>query len=345
MNDMQRFRWIVVTLSSLFLLPSFAQPVKRGSIRGMITDAETGEALPYTDVFLSNTTLGDAADDDGGYVILNIPPGSYQLVVSRIGYRVEVQDITVSAGTTLRDVRLSVKSIEGEEISVVAVSDKQWQRDLKEFQSYFIGETANAKKCSIINPEILSFQRDAATNDLVARSDSFLVIDNRALGYRIEIILDSFRWGRAGGFYLIYPRYYACPAENARQARRWEGNRRETFFSSMRNFFASLATGAYAEDYIISRRRQTYDFIKTAVLDSLTISCIDSTPGLRRLQFDGVLQVERRAGGSSNLYLNYGFVDFDSRGNIYPADAVKISGHWGQYRVADSLPFDYWPEE
>ena len=78
-------------------------------------------------------------------------------------------------------------------------------------------------------------------------------------------------------------------------------------------------------------------------MDSLAISIVDSTRGLRRWQFDGLLQVKRRQDGSSNLSLNYGYVDFDPRGNIYPADAVKIYGYWGQYRVADSLPFDYWP--
>lgn len=342
---------LVLTIFICFsLIPAAlasAQPLDRGSIRGMITDSATGEPLPYTNVFLSNTTLGDAADQDGEFIIAQIPPGFYQLVVSRIGYHMAVQDIAVQSGkTTVSDVSLTVKAIEGEEIIVVARDNKQWKRDLQEFTSYFIGETANAQKCTIVNPEVLAFQRQA-TQHLVATSDSIIVVENMALGYRIDIILDSFRWGNGGGFYLIYPRYVSLEPRNERQAKRWTRNRQQTFHFSLRHFFASLAAENHQESYIVSRLGKPLpgSFETSAVMDSMSVSLVDSTRGLRRLRFDGLLQVVRRAGGSSNLYLNYGYVDFDPWGNIYPADAVKIYGYWGQYRVADSLPFDYWPED
>ena len=343
-------RYLIFILFIFFLQIelSAAQAAIRGIVKGQIRDAESGEPLPYTNVFLSNTTLGDAADDNGDYEIVRIPPGSYQLVVSRIGYEIVVQDIAILPGKTKTlDIDLQVKSIEGEEISIVGKKNKrQWKRDLKEFTRYFIGETPNASRCKIINPQILSFEREAVTRNLLASTARVLVVENRSLGYRIEIVLVSFRWGRDGGQYVIYPKYTVLEPRNEREHKRWQKNRRTAFRVSMRDFFAALATKDQNRDYIVYQVEKSVggNSDRGIRLDSLNITLKDSSRGLQCLENDGLLQVERRSGGISNIDLKYDFIDFDVLGNIYPADGVLISGYWGRYRVADSLPFDYWPE-
>ena len=58
-----------------------------GTLSGFITDAQTGEALPGATVQLKGTTRGAAADRNGFYQIENIPPKSYTVVASFVGYQ------------------------------------------------------------------------------------------------------------------------------------------------------------------------------------------------------------------------------------------------------------------
>lgn len=114
----------------------------------------------------------------------------------------------------------------------------------------------------------------------------------------------------------------------------------------MRYFFARLAVDDYAAEFDLLKMTASAALNNHGglPLDSLSISSTDSARGLKRLDFRGVMQVRRKTGGNSTLALNYDYIDFDAFGNLYPADGVKISGYWGQFRVADMLPFDYWPE-
>ncbi len=52
----------------------FAQ---QGKVRGLVTDGETGDALPGANVVIEGTSLGASSDLDGSYIILGVPPGVY----------------------------------------------------------------------------------------------------------------------------------------------------------------------------------------------------------------------------------------------------------------------------
>jgi outer membrane receptor protein involved in Fe transport len=84
-----------------------------GKIAGKITDAETGQPLPGVSVIIEGTTMGAATSVDGSYAILNVPPGTYNLKLSMIGYekvtveglRVEI-DLTTNENAQLRSTAL-----------------------------------------------------------------------------------------------------------------------------------------------------------------------------------------------------------------------------------------------
>ncbi|MEM1336332.1 MAG: TonB-dependent receptor [Bacteroidota bacterium] len=57
---------------------------------GTVTD-ETGQAVFGASVYLEGTQLGTQTDFDGKYTLTNIPPGSYNLVVSYVGYETQTQ--------------------------------------------------------------------------------------------------------------------------------------------------------------------------------------------------------------------------------------------------------------
>ncbi|MFI5236408.1 MAG: carboxypeptidase-like regulatory domain-containing protein [Ignavibacteriales bacterium] len=103
-----------------------------GRLAGRITDATTGEPLPFVNVIIMETTLGAASDIDGYYSIINIPPGNYTIKVSAIGYNsVTFQAIKVSIDlTTTLDVQLTSSTVELTEEVVVVATKPLVQMDL-----------------------------------------------------------------------------------------------------------------------------------------------------------------------------------------------------------------------
>lgn len=93
-----------------------------GKISGKVSDAETKDPLIGANVIIEGTNFGTAADLDGDYFMINIPPGSYTISVSMMGYQtVQKTDVTVSADHTATvDFSLEATTIEGEVVTVVA---------------------------------------------------------------------------------------------------------------------------------------------------------------------------------------------------------------------------------
>lgn len=102
-----------------------------GKIAGYITDAETGALLTGVNVVLVGTSAGAATDLNGYYVILNIPPGKYNLKISMIGYReVQLNDVPVHTDfTTSEDFQLQQTVLEGQGEVIVMGRRPDIQRD------------------------------------------------------------------------------------------------------------------------------------------------------------------------------------------------------------------------
>lgn len=93
-----------------------------GKIAGKVTEAVTGEELIGINILIEGTTLGAATNIDGTYVINNIEPGVYSLLVSGIGYQKKrITNVRVSSDFTTRiDVQLLTEAINLETIVVQA---------------------------------------------------------------------------------------------------------------------------------------------------------------------------------------------------------------------------------
>ena len=98
------------------------------SIKGVILDATTGEALPGANVMIMGTSLGAASNLDGKYIIKSVPPGSYTLRVKYIGYKDFEQEINLARGKTLvQNVEMHASTLTGEEVVVTAQAEGQME--------------------------------------------------------------------------------------------------------------------------------------------------------------------------------------------------------------------------
>src|SRR5690242_10195856 len=66
-----------------------------GAITGRITDSATAQGIVAATVAVEGTALSARSAGDGSYRIANVPPGSYTVKVTRIGYRAASKPVTV----------------------------------------------------------------------------------------------------------------------------------------------------------------------------------------------------------------------------------------------------------
>ncbi|MDR4987629.1 MAG: SusC/RagA family TonB-linked outer membrane protein [Bacteroidales bacterium] len=73
---------------------------QRGTVTGVVSDAQTGETLPGANVVIQGTTIGTVTDIDGQYS-LDVSAGEVTLVASFLGYNPSVRTINIGAGELL----------------------------------------------------------------------------------------------------------------------------------------------------------------------------------------------------------------------------------------------------
>ncbi|MFO8028441.1 MAG: carboxypeptidase-like regulatory domain-containing protein, partial [Cyclonatronaceae bacterium] len=105
-------------------------PSSRASINGFLRDAETGETLLGANILLEGTGRGATTNHSGYYVINSIPPGSYTLRFSYLGYKDERRELVLREGENLRlDIELDPAGFTMEELVITS------RRELEERQN------------------------------------------------------------------------------------------------------------------------------------------------------------------------------------------------------------------
>ena len=115
---MKSQRILLVTL--LLLMPALV--LASGKIRGKIVDKDSRDALVGANVSIIGTALGAAADVNGDYMILNVPPGVYTLKATFVGYAATtVSNVRVNNDlTTTMDFALSTEAVALQAVEIVA---------------------------------------------------------------------------------------------------------------------------------------------------------------------------------------------------------------------------------
>ncbi|MDZ7691660.1 MAG: carboxypeptidase-like regulatory domain-containing protein [Balneolaceae bacterium] len=78
---------VMMIFVGLFLAPMVSPAQNSGTLSGFVTDAQTGEPLPGATVQIEGTKRGTAADTNGYFAIENVPPKSYTVTASFVGYQ------------------------------------------------------------------------------------------------------------------------------------------------------------------------------------------------------------------------------------------------------------------
>ncbi len=79
------------------------------TIRGFIYEKESGEPVIFTNAYLLGTSYGSTTDINGYFAITQIPPGSYTLIVTYLGYDTLTEDVSLKANDLIQKKFISRK--------------------------------------------------------------------------------------------------------------------------------------------------------------------------------------------------------------------------------------------
>ena len=126
------FSFVAILFLGQCFLGDVALAGVTGTLAGTITDQSTGKALPGANITIKDTKIGTMADQNGFFLINNIPAGRYSVTASMMGYTSTTNEgvtILVDLRTTL-DFVLSPTVLDlGEEVTVT-VEAPMIQRDV-----------------------------------------------------------------------------------------------------------------------------------------------------------------------------------------------------------------------
>ncbi|NNF57812.1 MAG: carboxypeptidase-like regulatory domain-containing protein [Rhodothermaceae bacterium] len=226
----------------LALAPASVRAQATVTLTGTVT-ADDGEPLPGANVFIARSQRGTVADAQGRYRLAGVPLGAHRLVASFVGFETAGEDLVLRrAGETRTiDFRLREAAVELGEVTAEAERDDRWRQRYERFQRRFLGETANAAETEILNPFVLDFEERRGTLSASAREP--LVIENRALGYRIRYDLTDFEARSDYNFFYGEAFYEELEPTDPTDRARWERNRRAAYRGSFRHLLRSLIAG------------------------------------------------------------------------------------------------------
>lgn len=172
-------------LAIFFLLVS-SLPAHAYLLKGKVSDAD-GEAIPYANVYVENSTYGVVTNVKGEY-FLELERGEYRIVFQSLGYEKQVMEVSLT-GNQEMDVVLQPEAVEMEAVEVTAgrkdpayaimqkvIAEKR--RYIKQFESYkcetylkvsLERDTLLRKPKRVSNKEIARRAREEAEKDSLAR--------------------------------------------------------------------------------------------------------------------------------------------------------------------------------
>jgi hypothetical protein len=231
----------------ILLLPAYCAFSQNTTVSGTVINADSKKPLPRASVFLSNSASGTATAEDGSFSLYNVRPGQYTLVVSILGFEEYDKTILVGREPIKLKIELNQKPLMLRE--VVISSSEDWKKNYEAFKREFIGTDDNAKYCTVMNPHILNITFNPTKQVLHADAEEFLVVENKALGYRVKFLVNDFKIDKISGIISRSGQqvFEELPGSES-QKKKWHEKREEAYYGSAMHFFRSLYTNKLAEE-------------------------------------------------------------------------------------------------
>lgn len=253
MLKLLHFSKALISIILITVLPAQGQlPFK-----GKVIDETNSEPLPYTNIFLNNTTYGTTTLEDGTFS-MEIPSGEHEIVVKYIGYELVRFKINTEELAKGYVIKLAPEPVELNSITIESTRDKNWYANLQIFKTYFLGTSKNALACEILNPKDLIIDSENTTRTLKVSARKAIKITNPNLGYEIDYLLENFIFDRTQNkiFFSGYPLFKPLDLRKGKE-RRVIKERKEAYHGSFMHFLRVIANDSLeASGFIVKKLKR-----------------------------------------------------------------------------------------
>ncbi|MFM7855269.1 MAG: carboxypeptidase-like regulatory domain-containing protein [Flammeovirgaceae bacterium] len=238
----------------VFRKPVLVDPSKTGFITGIVVDSATHGPLAFANVYLNKSAVGTTTDLNGKFTLANLPVGSCEIIFSYVGFQPLVTKLDINSGTgTNLKVKLSPSIKYLQTVTVRERTDREWQKNYEILLATLLGDSENRRLCKLLNPEILDFHE--TSKGLQVSASDLLVIENRALGYEIKLMIKDF-FIEKEKYSLTYNSYFdSLKTTDKKEFLRWQVNRLNAFKGSeMHLMRAMYQKRSWQEGFIIYKQ-------------------------------------------------------------------------------------------
>ncbi|MBI4520450.1 MAG: TonB-dependent receptor [Gemmatimonadetes bacterium] len=109
----------------------WSQQPGTGTVTGVIRDAQNLGPINAVQMYIPTLQIGTLSQANGRYLLVNVPAGTHEVRVERIGYRMELRQVTVTAGqSTEVNFELTEAALALDEIVVTGTAGQARRREV-----------------------------------------------------------------------------------------------------------------------------------------------------------------------------------------------------------------------
>lgn len=356
-------RWSILFMLMLICSGLFAQT---RALKGKILDSRSLELLPLANVYVNFTTIGANADENGEFILKNIPDGEVEIIFSYVGH--QDYKLKLTQDSKLPEfIQIKLVPIELPEVVVTEKRDAKWDRQLEKFEQLFLGSD-RTRDCEIENPWVLEF-KEAFSGIFTATASAPIEIKNSFLGYYVVYKLSEFTFSQTA--YIIQGDVWfrELEATDPKLATRWAKNRGKVYRGSPLHLFKSIVEGKErAEGFrvyndLTSPEQITRDALfRNNLHEKLEeIDCKNFTrqtaDGNYLMTLPARTEVHYTKGNSKEIVyrdishpvsiieIPAGGLKVSATGIVLNPSNMILQGHMSRARVGELLPKDFQPEK
>lgn len=365
------YQFLICFAYLLLFQSSYAQTIGE---KGLLLDKLTNKPVDGASVFINASGIGGISAADGTFDLskfIQAQFGHPVLTIAAMGYETATYNLANKKGTVVIYLNPLIRELQT--VTVTASEKNGWEKYGKDFIESFLSYSEFSKLCKLENPEVLKFYYDAKNNILKVVAREPLIIQNRALGYKITYWLENFEYNFNTRilFYsgLTFFDDLILPNKRKAQSAKWRLNRAAAYHGSVLHFVRSVHTGTLAISGFEVKRLKRVEGSRngkfTNVLDSRILvesDFSDTIENQKIIQFPDYLHVEYDKELEELPYLiklqpfkrpnparqtsivklvGTNSVEIFANGHLEPAVAFFLEGYWSYEKLDKLLPLDY----
>ncbi len=312
---------------SLFLSHCFSQ------INGTLTDKTSQKPIKNAIIFIDKTTIKSTTDDEGKFVLENIPTGFVKLVIYKEGYSLFYSAMRIES-EKIYTLRLSLD--EAFESATKRAYIKRLDAPLEQLSKVLAPNETSLAAIKISKNKKLNFFEEQ--NALQLEADGPLLIENSTLGYQVSLYFPTPIPVNNTLISKCFMHFDTLATDNPVRVNK---QRHAAYFGSIQHLLKAIAEGTFKQEGYTITKQNNKELSPNEFITSSKIS------GYTNFDFSGTLNVRYQLGNEqlntpaefSTLRIT-GAIDISKYGFLFSENNLSVDGSMAP-TIQSLLPINF----